>query len=210
MGSLTESEQSEEGEGWMQALANRYPNIDMIDVVNEPQHAPASYREALGGAGTTGWDWIIWSFEKAREYFPNAELHINDYGIINDTNAIQVHLQIANLLNDRGLIDAIGIQCHHFNIDTLSANNLTANLNMIATAGLPIYIAELDITGSTEEQQRQRYAEKFPIFWEHSAVKGVTLWGYREGATWKVGTGILNNDGSKRSAMTWLESYFSQ
>lgn len=205
--SLSQAEQRAEVEEWIIDYATRYPDTDMIDVVNEPLHAPASFRNALGGSGSTGWDWVVWSFEKARQYLPNAKLLLNDYGIINDGNAIQDYLEIITILNDRGLIDGIGIQCHTFNVDNLSANAIQNNLNTLASVGLPIYVSELDMRGS-ESQQRDRYAEKFPIFWEHPAVVGVTLWGYIEGQTWYDGTGLLRADGSEKPSMTWLKSYF--
>ncbi|MBL4828039.1 MAG: endo-1,4-beta-xylanase [Spongiibacteraceae bacterium] len=210
IGSLSQAEQLVEVEEWIQQYCQRYPDTDSIDVVNEPLHAPASYREALGGDGSTGWDWVIWSFEKARQYCPNAKLYINDYGIINDGNAINQYKQIITLLQQRGLIDGIGIQAHAFNVDTLAVSTIQNNLNSLSDTGLPIYVSELDIRGSTEQEQRDRYAEKFPLFWEHPSVAGVTLWGYVEGQTWLNGTGILNSDGSERLAMEWLKTYFNQ
>lgn len=227
---LSPQDQLQEVEEWYADFATRYPNTEIIDVVNESirNHAPdLDFIDAIGGFNdgannaylaanvnqygpyATGWDYIIWSFAKAREYFPNAELVLNDYGIINDPSAITEHLEIVNILKARGLIDAVGIQCHNFNVDNLSANAITTNLNQLATANLPIYVTELDITGATEQEQRDRYAEKFPAFWEHPAVKGVTLWGYVEGETWKTGSGILNNDGTERAAMTWLKQYMA-
>ena len=50
MNSLSAQEQLAEIEEWMSLLAARYPDVDMIDVVNEPLHAPPAYIEALGGA----------------------------------------------------------------------------------------------------------------------------------------------------------------
>ncbi len=66
-------------------VGQRYPEIDMIDVVNEPLngHNPpdggsgrANYKNALGGNGATGWDWVIRAFTLARQYLPNAKLII--------------------------------------------------------------------------------------------------------------------------------------
>jgi endo-1,4-beta-xylanase len=106
----------EEVEEWIAACATRYPGTELIDVVNEALngHAPAPYRDALGGAGATGWDWVIWAFEKARLYFPNAELHINDYNVINNDGTTTSYLGLINVLKDRGLIDGIGEQAHFY------------------------------------------------------------------------------------------------
>src|SRR5690606_14827629 len=78
---LSASEQLEELEEWMTALAARYPDVQMVDVVNEPMHAPPGYAAALGGEGETGVDWIVTAFELAQEHFPHAQLLLNDYNV---------------------------------------------------------------------------------------------------------------------------------
>lgn len=212
LGSLTQTQQKTELEEFMQAVANRYPDIDYIDVVNEALHAPSSIRQALGGDGVTGWDWVVWSFRKAREYFPNAKLHINDYGIISDPPKAQRYVEIVNILKQENLIDGIGIQCHEFNMNTVTVNTMRNVLGILAATGLPIHVSELDITGNTsisEENQFQVYRDKFPVLWEHESVIGITLWGYINGSTWRTGSGIVEQDGRERKAMVWLKSYMA-
>lgn len=202
-------------EAWMDALAARYPDVWAIDVVNEPTKTPMpdNYKAALGGNGTTGWDWVITSFQLARQKFPNAKLHINEYGTENDAAARNQMITIINLLRDRNLIDGIGIQAHAFNLDSMNAAQMKTCLDAYAALGLDVFITELDIRGPanprTEASQASKYQELFPVMWEHAAVKGVTLWGYIEGQTWMAGSGILNADGSERAAMTWLKGYMT-
>jgi endo-1,4-beta-xylanase len=93
----------------MKAVAGRYLP-DYIDVVNEALHAPSSIRNSIGGSGSTGWDWIVYSFKQSRSLFPSSKLLINEYGIINDANEIQQFLKIINPLKSQNLIDGIGIQ----------------------------------------------------------------------------------------------------
>jgi endo-1,4-beta-xylanase len=212
LGSLTQTQQKTELEEFMQAVANRYPDIDYIDVVNEALHAPSSIRQALGGDGVSGWDWVVWSFRKAREYFPNAKLHINDYGIISDPPKAQRYVEIVNILKQENLIDGIGIQCHEFNMNTVQVNTMRNVLGILAATGLPIHVSELDITGNTsisEENQFQVYRDKFPVLWEHESVIGITLWGYISGTTWRTGSGIVEQNGRERKAMVWLKSYMA-
>ncbi len=212
---LPPEEQLEEIREWYAAVAARYPDIDQIDVVNEPLHVIPSYAGALGGAGATGWDWVIKSFELAREYFPDSELILNDYSITNDGNATTTYLTIINLLKDRGLIDAIGDQGHAFSTtEAAPMPNHRNNLNRLAATGLPIYISELDLDGVVagvvnHEIQLANYQRVFPVFWEHPAVKGVTIWGYVRGFHWRnqQGDWLLYPNGGERPALQWLIRY---
>ena len=211
---LSPTELRAEIEQWMTLLAARYPDVWAIDVVNEPVKTPltgtiANYKTALDGDGTTGWDWVITSFTLARAKFPNAKLFINEYGTENDANARGQMLTIINLLKTRNLIDCIGIQAHYFNLDTMSAAQMTTCLDAYAATGLDLYITEFDLKGpsQTEASQSAQYQAIFPAIWTHPAVKGVTLWGYIDGQTWSLGTGIMNSNGTERAALTWLKGY---
>ncbi|HEY8995948.1 MAG TPA: endo-1,4-beta-xylanase [Lacunisphaera sp.] len=210
---LSETEQRAEIEEWMTLLAARYPDLWAIDVVNEPVKTPLPFKNALGGDGATGWDWVITAFQLARAKFPNAKLFINEYGTENDATARNQMIAIINLLKDRNLIDGIGIQAHAFNLDHMNAAQMKTCLDAYAATGLGLYITELDIRGIgttySESAQSSKYQELFPAMWTHSAVKGITLWGYVTGQTWMDGSGIVNADGTERAAMTWLKSYMA-
>lgn len=220
--SLGQDKQLKYIEYWIRKCGERYPETDMVDVVNEPlkSHNPpdglngrANYKEALGGDGTTGWDWVIKSFELARKYFPESELLLNDYGIINSTSATNSYIEIINLLNDRGLIDGVGVQGHRFALEGTPNSMLNFNLNRIAAIGLPIYITELDLgnlgnTGEPDDQQQlELYQRIFPLLWEHPSIKGITLWGYIENEMWQETCYLVRADGSWRPALTWLAEY---
>jgi endo-1,4-beta-xylanase len=213
---LSPAEQLVQIEEWFAEVANRYPDIDFVEVVNEALHDPpntpgsggGNYIEALGGAGTTGWDWVINSFELARQYFPNAELLINDYNIVNSTSNTDSYLGIIDLLIEEDLIDQIGVQAHAFST-TVNEIGIENKLNLLATRGLPIYVTELDIDGPNDQIQLEEYQRIFPVFWEHPAVKGVTLWGYRVGM-WRTSEGayLIDEDGvTERPALVWLRGY---
>jgi len=177
-------------------------------VVNEPINTPLPFKAALGGNGSTGWDWVINSFQMARRAFPNAKLLINEYGTEQNATSRATYLQIIGLLRNRGLIDGVGVQAHFFNLDNMTASQLQTALNSYATSGLPIYISELDITGGgSDAGQLAKYQQLFPVLWGHSAVQGITTWGYIVGQTWHDGTGLVNSNGTERPAMTWLKGF---
>jgi endo-1,4-beta-xylanase len=205
MSGLSESEQLEEVIEWFEAVAERYPDIDMVDVVNEPLHDQPGYKNALGGDGATGWDWVIWSFEKAREVFPNAQLILNEYNILNYSNETQAFLQIVDLLQSRGLIDGIGCESH--SLENIPVSTIQQNLNTLAATGLDIYISELELRGD-DQTQLSLYQNIFPILYEHPSVKGVTLWGYIQGEMWRNEAYLVSSGGVERPAMHWLKEYF--
>ena len=220
--SLDSASQAKYIETWFRMVGKRYPKIDLVDVVNEPLygHNPpdggngrANYKNALGGNGSTGWDWVIKSFELARKYLPNTKLLINDYGIINDNASTTSYLYIINLLKDRGLIDGIGVQGHRFALENADTTTLKNNLNKLGATGLPVYITELDLGNlgnsgnANDTQQLTLYRKIFPILWKNPAVKGITLWGYVEGEMWQTTCFLVRSDGTWRPAMTWLANY---
>ena len=206
LGGISNSARAQEVEELIRDTCARYPDLDMIDVVNEPLHAPSNARWGLGGDGSTGWDWVVRSFQLARQYCPNAKLLLNDYGIINDRNAATRYRGIIDVLKARGLIDGIGLQSHSFSLLNYSASTLKGNLDYLAQTGLPIYISEWDIDAN-DQTQLQQFQQKFPTVWEHPAVAGVTIWGYVQGLTWMDNSGLMYSNGSERPALTWLKGY---
>lgn len=212
---LDSAQQASAIEQWIRLVSARYPTMDMVDVVNEPLpgHNPAPYAAALGGAGSTGWDWVIWAFTKARQYMPNTKLLLNDFGIINSNSATDSYLQIINVLKNRGLIDGIGVQGHRFELESADTNTVKSNLDRLAATGLPVYISEFDLgnlgnSGTPDDnQQLQLYQKIFPILWKHPGVKGITIWDYLEGQTWQTTCYLVRSDGTARPALLWLAQY---
>jgi endo-1,4-beta-xylanase len=232
MAALPAEEQLVEIKKWFAAVAERYPKIEWLQVVNEPLHDPpdcthsanqgnncnasGNYARALGGAnGTdgTGWDWILNAFRLAKQYFPNTKLMLNDYSITNSDSATTQYLQIINILKRENLIDVVGEQGHAFSTTGNMAQH-KANLDRLAATGVKLQITELDIDGVAaggvpgDEVQLRAYRRIFPVFWEHPAVQGVTLWGFRPGL-WrtKEGANLVRKDGSERPALQWLRTY---
>ena len=219
--SLDTAAQRQEIEQWFSLLADRYKNMEYIDVVNEPIHnAPngsiqagsttknADYIKALGGTGETGWDWVIKSFRMARKYFPNSKLILNEFSVINSSTETQKYIQIINLLKAENLIDGIGEQAHAFTTSGATASTMKSNLDALAATGIPIYLTEMDIDGATDQAQLKEMQRVFTVFWEHPGVKGITLWGFRPGM-WRTDQGayLIIPTGQDRPALTWMKAY---
>ncbi|MEY2935000.1 MAG: hypothetical protein RL033_5749, partial [Pseudomonadota bacterium] len=216
---LPVSEQRREIEQWFAAVAERYPALDYIEIVNEALHDPPSkpgegggnYLAALGGSGKTGWDWVLESFRLGRKYFPRSSLMINEFGVLARSEDAERYAKIIELLQAEKLVDSIGIQGHAFCTGSVELEMVRTNLDRFAVTGLPVFITELDIDGHEDPDQLAEYQRLFPLFWDHPSVQGVTIWGYRPGM-WRTPQGaILAHDGgAERPAFRWLLDYVRQ
>ena len=195
--SLSASEQAAEIEEWIRDYCARYPKTAIIDVVNEaiPSHQPAAFaRNAFGN------NWIIRSFQLARQYCPKAVLVLNDYNVLSwDTDAF---IQLATPVVAAGVVDALGEQAH--GLESWSVADIQSRLNRVAALGLPIYITEYDVARTNDQEQLAIMQAQFPLFRDHPSVAGITLWGYVVGSTWVNGSGLIQSNGTPRPAMTWL------
>lgn len=195
---------------WFDKVKEHYPDLPMIDVVNEAvgmhQQGNPLMKESLGGGGKTGYDWLINAFELAYERWPNATLIYNDFNTFQyDTDA---YIELVKTLRDAGApIDAYGCQSH--DVDNISKSTLQSSMKKIQDAlKMPMFITELDINVENDAQQKTQYESIFPVMWEADYCAGVTIWGYVYGATWVDHSGLYK-DGSERPAMTWLKEYMA-
>lgn len=221
---------------WFDEVKKHYPDLQIIDVVNEAIYAGGNYHspyketkiiEALGSLAedrlgkkfnctTNGYpnadsyQWLAEAFRLARERWPNAVLIYNDYNTFQWQR--NEFIALVNGIKACGApIDAAGNQAHDLN--DMSGNNFKNALEEIHNkTKLPQYITEYDICKNDDNTQLTRYKEQFPIMWEADYVAGVTLWGWVFGKTWVSDNGVGGASGiirncSKRPAFTWLESY---
>lgn len=210
IGGLPQADQKAEVEEWIRLFCERYPDVALIDVVNEPPpHTTPAYLEALGGAGASGYDWIVQSFKWARQYCPNAILIMNDYNNIEYGGDNSHFLEIVERIRSAGApIDALGAQAH--DAHKLSASVVQGFIEKLSATGLPIYITEYDIDVADDVQQRKVMEEQFPLFWNDEHIAGITLWGYVVGATWRPNTGLMTADGTERPALSWLREFLQR
>src|SRR3954462_3016928 len=203
---LPADQQLAEIEQWMAAVAARYPDIDFIDVVNEPINTPpTAYLDALGGKGTTGFDWVIKSYQMARAHFPKAKLLINEFNTVILPQFTDPYIALIKLLQDQKLIDGIGEQGHF--LERADPTVVKADLDKLATTGLPIYISELDLNFADDARQANVMRDLFKVFWNHPSVAGITHWGFRQGATWETNSWLVHTDGTTRPALDWITCY---
>ncbi len=173
--------------------ANSGDYVDALKMLNEELGtAPGEY------------DWIVNAFKLSRQYFPCEEtkLVLNEYKVVtNYLNITDKYLEIVDLLQADDLIDVLGFQAHAFSTPKYgdgsfedATNTLRTNLDHLAATGLPLQVTELDIDGNLNDAyeftddvairdsfQKAEYERIFGLFWNHPAVTGITLWGFRTG-----------------------------
>ncbi len=211
IGGLSPADQRAEVEEWIRLFCERYPDTQLIDVVNEPPpHTMPAYMAALGGAGKSGYDWIAQAFTWAHQYCPNAILILNDYNNIEIAGDNQHTIDIVKAIKSVGApINAVGAQAH--GCASLSASTIQKNIDNIATqTGLPVYITEYDLNIADDTQQKNVMESQFTMFWNDANIAGITLWGYIVGATWETNSGLMTSAGNMRPAMSWLMSFLGR
>lgn len=208
MDNISLSQQYEEFEEWLDGIAYRYPDLELIDVVNEaiPGHQPAPWKDCLGGDGISGYDWIIKAFQMAHERWPNAILIYNDYNTFR-WNKSQF-IDLVTILRDGGApIDAYGCQSH--DLGDMGLDEFQRAMTEIqGKLQMPMYSTEYDISNGDDQAQLRYYREQIKYMWEQPYVAGITLWGYIYGKTWVDASGIIRN-GQDRPAMTWMREYMA-
>ncbi len=219
---------------WFDAVQKRYPDLEMIDVVNEAirtgtnqyhsGYTNTKIIQALGG-DNNDYAFVTTAFKMARERWPNAILIYNDYNTVqwNKDQGIQL---IQTIKKNGAPVDGYGLQAHDMMSQgggaggtggggtCLSINTLKSVTKEIwDKTETPIFISEYDIATTDDNIQKQCYEEQITHFMENEHVAGITIWGYIYGRTWLDcnGTasgcsGIIKN-GQDRAAMKWLREY---
>lgn len=226
------SELRQQVEYWFDAVAIKYPDLTVIDVVNEALSGHAEGDEqgysgksfknllsqALGNSNNPyDYKWIAEAFRMARKRFPNAVLIYNDFNTFTWQKDDFIKL-VGSLVQQGAPIDAYGHQSHDLDdyYDKFNINNFGNTLkeihNGITQAGgreLQCYVTEYDISQGNEQTFETIMEKTFKPIWEADFVSGVTLWGFVNGATWRSNTGLVTSTGADRSGMKWLRNYMA-
>lgn len=209
---------------WVATAASNYPNIEYINIANEPLHGGNSgnVQTAFGGAGTTGYDWIINIAKLFRQYFPKAKLGVNEFQVEstgNDlpygtdgscTTMLPQFLTMIQALKTAGVIDWVGLE--GYSLETVSRNNLISALDQIGAIVPNIIFTEFS-PGAFQENETvklQAWRSLLPAIVANQYVMGVTgPWNWRKTETENNGW-IVDDTVSPESdspSMTWLKSY---
>ena len=215
---------------WMDAVKQHYPELEMIDVVNEAIKSGGKYHSAYGSQGGNNivaalggdngnYEFVQTAFKMARERWPDAILIYNDYNTVQWQKNEGIDL-IQKLKKANTPVDAYGLQAHDMMTQgggnggtgggggCLAINTLKSVIEEIwQKTETPMFISEYDIFTSDDNVQKKCYSEQISYFMENEHIAGITIWGYIYGATWNDGTSGIIKDNKDRAAMTWLKEY---
>ena len=217
---------------WFDAVAEHYPDLEMIDVVTEAGRSATNqyhsgfgrgnlFIDALGGDNDGDYNFVTTAFKMARERWPKAILIYNDYNTFQWQRDVGINL-INTIKKNGAPVDGYGMQRHDLMATGSSPTNcLNFNIlkkylqEIIDSTQIPLFITEYDIATLDDEIQKRCYSEQIPLFMEEEHIAGITLWGYIYGKTWascdarEQGCSGIIRDGIDRPAMTWLKEYFN-
>ncbi|XP_078619275.1 uncharacterized protein LOC144886510 [Branchiostoma floridae x Branchiostoma japonicum] len=149
-------------------------------------------------------------FQKVREKDPGAKLFLNDYGVINSGTMTQAYVhQAEEFLTNGAPVDAMGVQGHFTGRPDPAL--LKNRLDLLATAGLPIWVTELTVDEPDELERAGGYEDAMRVAFSHPAVEGVILWGYWDGAHYNqqcalaIGDNVQANEAGRR----WRQLVFT-
>lgn len=237
--SLNASETKAAITDWFDAVQKEFPDLEMIDVVNEAirtgnnqyhsNYPKTKIIEAMGGDNNGDYAFITNAFKMARERWPKAILIYNDYNTI-QWNVDQGITLINTIRKNGAPIDAYGLQAHDLMStgggyngtggggNCLNYSTFVSTMEKIhkQTNNFPILISEYDVPSTDDGIQKQCYQEQFKYWMEDPYVAGITIWGYVYGSTWldcngqaSGCSGLIKNN-QERPALTWMKSYLAE
>ena len=232
LGNLSADDTKKAITDWFDRVKKQYPDLDMIDVVNEAirtgnnqyhsGYPNTKIIQALGGDNNGDYTFVTTAFKMARERWPDAILIYNDYNTVQWQKNEGIQL-IQTIKKNGAPVDAYGLQAHDMMTQgggaggtgggggCLNINTLKSVLDEIwEKTQTPMFISEYDIGTEDDNTQKKCYQEQISLFMENEHVAGITLWGYIYGATWVTnGNSGIIKDGRDRAAMTWLKEYLA-
>ncbi|XP_053380238.1 anti-sigma-I factor RsgI6-like [Mercenaria mercenaria] len=148
--------------------------LEHWDVNNENTHG-VYFETATGNPNITNQ-----MFDDAHAVDPNVKIFLNDFGVMEQFASVPLHNQ-AKFLKQAGVpIYGVGIQSHIKNT-SLDIAQMKGRLDMVAAAGLPIWITELSLASNDTNSRASALRDILTLYFSHPAVEGVLFWGFWDG-----------------------------
>lgn len=179
------------------------------DVVNEPQ----SNHDMLD---VLGWNEMTHWFQLAHEVDPQANLYLNDYGLLGNRGADLQQIEryketLRTLLKQGAPVHGIGQQAHFWSGEFTAPTRLWEILDDLAPFDLPIMATEVSIAHLDGELQARYLRDLLTALFAHPSVNGIILWNFFEGRTHMNTWYLYRRDGTPTlTGDVWEDLVFRQ
>ncbi len=171
--------------------------ITAWDVVNEPR----TQNDLMTGLGGGDAEMVPW-FQQAKQVAPNADLYLNEFGILTSEGAISQgnrdrFYDTVQALKDAGApVEGVGFQGHFRDDDLTGPEQLWAVLDRFGELGLKMQVTEFDHETTDEALQAQYMRDFLTAIFAHEGVDDLLMWGFWEGGHWRPEAALYRTDWS--------------
>ncbi|ELT99830.1 hypothetical protein CAPTEDRAFT_180458 [Capitella teleta] len=175
----------------MKYVINHYKGkLPHWDVNNEQLHGDF-FEKKTGDP-----DYLTKAFQMAHLFDPSVKLFTNDFNVVAGSGLTQAYVNLINRLKSTGApISRIGTQNHYMSVPDITM--VQHRLDLLATTGLPIWVTELDITVTDQDDKAEGYENILRTFFAHPGVEGVMFWGFWDKDHWRPRAAIVEGDDFK-------------
>jgi GH35 family endo-1,4-beta-xylanase len=179
------------------------------DVVNEPW-SNHDVMDILGDNIIVDW------YQRVRDFDPDLQLVLNDFGIFSGNGGNAVHRSSFDdwlgLLNDASLLDVIGEQSHYSDSTLTDIPVFGQLVNEYNSAfNQPIAITEFDVTTSDEQLQADYLRDYMTMAFSQPAINQFLHWGFWQDSHWRPDAALYRSDFSvKPNGQAYEDLVFGQ
>lgn len=176
-------------ERWLANIESRVPAaaelapIPRWDVINHPVGWRSDQRTTEDVLGTEFYATVV---ERARELLPEAELWINEGGVLSGREQEDAYERVITDLIDRSASpDGIGFMGHFGDETIVPPDELHAVLDRFADVIPNLQVTEFDVAIEDEEDRVAYFRDVLRTAFSHPAMSGIVLWGFWAGRHWR-------------------------
>lgn len=184
----------------IESIVPRYAGRLVAWDVNNEMLDGRMFRDKLGD------DIAVWMHKEAARLDPDAELFVNEYGILGVPEKTERYIELIKWLQSEGApVHGIGIQSHDSDRLTADPNAkaiddgrsegfLKEPLTPEAFLGtldrfwsetrLPVHLTEISSRTPDANHRAETLDMLFRLGFSHESVEAILLWGFAEGAHW--------------------------
>ena len=173
------------------------------DVVNESLHEHDYFKHMPEDESIDEW------FRIAHAADPKPKLFLNEFELLTGGDSrriVEEMVKQADGLKARGVpLHGLGVQ-GHFGQSVLAMSRIKEDIDLLATAGLPIIVTEFDVNSPDEEFAADVLRDFLILCYSHPAMQGFVVWGFWEKAHWIPQAAMFRSDWTERpSAKVWKD-----